>query len=647
MAFDQKNLYLLAECYNYLPGHYIVESLRRDFTFGKNDNFLVFIDPFNNLTDGFSFGSNAAGAQWDGLMHDGGQVDLSWDNRWTSAVRNYKDRWVFEAAIPFKTLRYKKGVRTWGINFSRMDLKSHEKSSWAPVPRQFPTASLAYTGTLLWESPPPDPGLNVSLIPYAMGDSHANFEAPSNHASSIKAGMDAKIALSSSLNLDLTLHPDFSQVEVDQQVTNLDRYELFFPEKRQFFLENGDLFANFGYDDLRPFFSRRIGLDAPISYGARLSGNLNKNWRMGAMDMRTTVVDTNATPARNYRVLAIQRRVFSRSSIRFLYVDMEAALPFQDSTKGVFDRYNRNAGLEYDLASADNLWTGKALVLKSWTSGQQGQDLAQAADLKYQSKSWMFDWHHEIVGQDYRADVGYIPRNGYVQFNPEASKTFFPKAGPILSHGPDLKVIYMTDLSLHPTDQTFQGSYLFSFRNQSTWNLYGIHSYVRLLRPFDPTNSGKDSLSSGTAYSWNRVGFEYDSKPQSLGTYILAASAGGYYDNGRLYSLSGQFGYRFQPVANVSVLATLNALQLPHPWGNTQFWLLGPKVDLTFSNTVFFTTYLQYNQQINNININARFQWRYQPASDVFLVYTDNYFPAPFMVRNRAIVLKVTYWLNK
>jgi hypothetical protein len=136
MTYDNDNLYLIAVNYHSLPGPYVVESLRRDFAFGKNDNFLLFMDPFEDLTNGFSFGANAAGAQWDGIMYEGGKVDLSWDNKWVSQVKNYEDRWVFEMAVPFKSIRYKKGITEWGINFSRLDLKTTEKSSWAPVPRK-------------------------------------------------------------------------------------------------------------------------------------------------------------------------------------------------------------------------------------------------------------------------------------------------------------------------------------------------------------------------------------------------------------------------------------------------------------------------------------------------------------------------------
>ncbi|MEP7259451.1 MAG: carbohydrate binding family 9 domain-containing protein, partial [Flavitalea sp.] len=157
MTYDEENLYILAECFNLVPGSYVVESLRRDFSYVKNDNFLLFLDPFEDATNGFSFGANAAGAQWDCNIYEGFKYDLNWDQKWISVVRNTKEKWVFEAAIPFKSIRYKRGSDRWGINFARLDLKATEKSSWTPIPRQFPTASLAYTGVLLWDAPPPSP----------------------------------------------------------------------------------------------------------------------------------------------------------------------------------------------------------------------------------------------------------------------------------------------------------------------------------------------------------------------------------------------------------------------------------------------------------------------------------------------------------
>lgn len=648
MTYDDANLYILATCFKVRPVPYMVESLRRDWTFGKNDNFIFFMDPFDDQTNGFTFGANAAGAQWDGMLYAGGSADLSWDNKWTSVVKNYPDKYIFEAAIPFKSIRYKKGITNWGINFSRLDINVAEKSAWAPVPRQFPTASLAYTGNLVWDSPPPEPGLNISLIPYALAGVSKDYENKTDANYRKDIGADAKIAVTSSLNLDLTVNPDFSQVEVDKQVTNLDRYELFFPEKRQFFLENNDLFGNFGYSNIRPFFSRRIGLGVPISFGARLSGSLNKNWRMGVMDMQTKSVDETGLPVQNFAVVALQRRVFSRSNIRFMFVNKQSLNydPLKDTTKPAYSQYNRNIGVEYNLASSNNLWTGKAMLVKSLSPGKVDDDYVHAANLQYLSKHWLLFWQHEIVGKNYNAEVGYVPRNNYIKLNPEIGYLFFPKGGPILSHGPLLNSTHYFDKSFNRTDDETFLTYRFNFRDQSTADAWVARDYVELLQPFDPTNSGKDTLATGTIHSWRSFGADYVSKPQKLFTFDFSTRYGGYYINGTRLNLSGDLGYRFQPYVSVTLNASYNHIDLPQPWGLTDLWLVGPRVDVTFTNTLYLTAFLQYNNQLKNINLNTRLQWRYKPASDFFLVYTDNYFPAPIAVRTRAVVLKFTYWWN-
>ena len=647
MSYDAENIYLLAVCFHKEQQKYMVESLKRDFSFGKNDNFLLFMDPFDDQTNGFTFGANAAGAQWDGMMYEGGKVDLSWDNKWTSVVKNYNDRWVFEAAVPFKSIRYKKGITTWGINFSRLDIIVAEKSSWTPVPRQFPTASLAYTGTLVWDEPPPEAGANISVIPYLLGGFNKNYSEKKPAYYRKDAGVDAKIAVTSSLNLDLTVNPDFSQVEVDRQVTNLDRYELFFPEKRQFFLENGDHFSNFGYATIRPFFSRRIGLNAPISFGTRLSGKINKDWRMGVMDMQTGKVDSLELPAQNFAVVALQRRIFSRSNIGFLFINKQSVnYKASDTAKHVYTAYNRNFGIEYNLASSNNQWTGKVMMLKSFSPGDPGKNWVHAANLLYTTRKWIAGWQHEYVGRNYSAEVGYVPRKNYIRINPVISRLFFPAKGKLVSHGPRLSSNYFFNTSLKKTDNSTFLIYNFNFRNQAIFNTWVAHDYVQLLLPFDPTNSGKDTLARGTKHDWKAWGTEYVSKPQSRFTFGFTTRYGGYYANGQRLNITTDLGYRFQPYVNIAINTSYNNIDLPLPWGHTDFWLIGPRIDVTMTNKLFFTAFIQYNEQQKNINVNTRFQWRYRPASDLFIVYTDNYYPSPLSVRNRALVLKFTYWWN-
>ncbi|WP_223308437.1 DUF5916 domain-containing protein [Maribacter polysiphoniae] len=646
MAYDDKHIYLIATFFNTTKGQNIVESLRRDFNFGKNDNFLLFLDPFNNQTTGFSFGSNAAGAQWDGTMFGGSSIDLNWDSKWISKVVSDEDKWVFEMAVPFKSIRYKDGVKEWGINFSRLDLKASEKSSWTPIPRQFPTASLAYTGVLVWDQPPPSQGSNISVIPYVLSSVSNDLEGESSFDK--KVGGDVKIGLTSSLNLDLTVNPDFSQVEVDRQVTNLDRFELFFPEKRQFFLENGDLFANFGYSSIRPFFSRRIGLGVPIRAGARVSGNLNEKWRLGVMDMQTAAVDATGLPSQNFGVLTLQRKVFGRSSIGLMVVNKESINYPQenDSITALYPKFNRNVGLEYNLASSNNMWDGKAFLLKSFSPDDEGNGITQAAHLEYKSRKWNWRIQEESVSENYRAEVGYVPRNGYIKTQSFLGYLFFPKSGQILSHGPTLNTSYYFNEDFERTDNTSYLLYSFAFRNRSSLDFFISDDFVELLSPFDPTRLGKQELAVGTKHRWNAFGWMYASKPQSLFTYTFDGRLGGYYEDGNRTSLTTELGYRFQPFVSLSANLNYNRIKMPAPWNTNEFWLIGSEVDITFTNKLFFSNLFQYNEQSKNFNLNSRFQWRYKPASDLFIVYTNNHLLDPYNGRTWSLTLKLNYWFN-
>jgi Domain of unknown function (DUF5916) len=269
LTFDDQNLYVGVVCYQRRED-YIVQTLRRDFGPGTGDVFNIMLDPTKDGLNGFSFGVGPLNVQREALISNGDQSSFEWDNKWYSRVTNYDDRWVAEIAIPFKTLRYnvQAGANTWHINFTRARLKNFEVTTWTHIPMVYRPQNLAFTGKLHWATPPPKPGVNISLIPYAIGNRSIDYARDENTLDLIERqartggnfGGDVKIAVTSGLNLDLTFNPDFSQVEVDRQVANLSRFELFFPELRQFFLENRDMFAMFGFPNSRPFFSRRIGL---------------------------------------------------------------------------------------------------------------------------------------------------------------------------------------------------------------------------------------------------------------------------------------------------------------------------------------------------------------------------------------------------
>jgi hypothetical protein len=272
--------------------------------------------------------------------------------------------------------------------------------------------------------------------------------------------------------------------------------------------------------------------------------------------------------------------------------------------------------------------------------------MMQAANLRYWTGNWDISWQHEYVGSDYNAEVGFVPRRGYINLSPQIGYLFFPKKGKILSHGPKLFSANYFDENFKRTDNTNYLAYNFNLRNRTSFTAWIANDYVMLQRPFDPTNKGGATLATASEHSWEAFGLEFSSRPQSLFTMALSTRYGGYYANGNRLNISSEFGYRFQPYVSIALSSSYNDIRLPEPWNTTKFWLVGPRLDVTMTNKLFFTGFAQYNEQSDNINLNTRLQWRYKPASDLFIVYTDNYLPAPFSVKNRFLVLKMTYWWN-
>ena len=642
MTYDDKAFYVAMIAYDTLPGKRPVESLRHDFAYLNNDNIGLYLDTFNDQTNGYCFGVNAAGAIRDGAVSDGKVNNQMWDCKWESKTKNFPDRWVTEMRIPFKSVRYKAGSDQWNVQFARYDMKLNEKSAWAPIPRQFPAASLAYAGRLQWDTPPPDPGLKLSLIPYLLGSTSRDNEEGEETKFRKEAGFDAKINLSSSLNLDLTLNPDFSQAEVDEQVTNLERYELYFPEKRQFFLENSDLFASFGSSEIRPFFSRRIGIDAPVAGGIRLSGKIGRDWRIGLMDMQTGNEDD--LPARNFFVTSLEKKVFARSNLAVIMVNKQNINTPSD-WQG--NRYNRMAGFEYNLASRNDFWTGKFFGLKSFSpNSDSSEEYAQGSDITYSRKSLLVEFREYYVGNNFNAEAGYVPRTDFIRLNPEATIKFYPKNSSLEYHGPQIGL----DNYFHPADMKLSDSkinlnYQLQFNNRAHLELITSTNQVMLRKDYDPTNQGNHFLPLGSNYNWTNASVLFTSDNLKLIKYGIQSGYGGFY-NGDKWFVSGNINYRYEPFGYISLTVSYNDLFLPQPWGRTGFLLLGTKLDITFTPRLFLTTYVQYNEQADNLNINTRFQWRYKPLSDLFIVYTDNYFPETMNSKKRALMLKISYWFN-
>lgn len=664
ILYDEHAIYVSAECYDsLLEKPFVVSSLKRDFSIVTSDGFVVTIDPFDDQTNGFSFGVTPQGAQREGAIESGGGfgVTTAWDNRWYSAVNTHKDKWVVEMKIPFKSIRYTPKIPYWRINFARQNLKINEMSTWVKVPRNFNISTLSYSGKMIWEKPPAKTPLNAAFIPYISYRNAHDFDN-NKKVDEPKTGFDAKLTVKGSRNLDITVNPDYSQVDVDEQQINLTQFELFFPERRNFFIENSDLFANFGFRQIRPFFSRRIGLRSgqaiPIAGGARLSGKLNRNMRIGLMNLTTSekVSDTNSTGRdyQNYTTAAFQHQVFKTSNIAGIFVNRQRI--GEKHTAAIGSDFNRVAGLDFNLQSPSNRWRGKAFYHQSFDPGKsKSESFAHATWLRYSTKKWTTEWNHEFVGKNFNAETGYTPRifqreykstphrMSYWRFEPMVSRTFFPKSKLINNVMVQMYHSHYLDSVYSSTNYEIKPNFMFTFQNSASF--FGSFNQIRnrLLFPFDPTGRNDTFIAAGV-YDYYNINSGFQTNKRRLLSFYTEHNIGTFY-GGPFLSNYAELSYRWQPWGIFSLKVNRNHINVPKVNLDEVIYLIGAKAELSFTSLIYFTTFIQYNTQIDNLNFYARLQWRFRPVSDLFIVYSDNYDIA-FKKKNRGIALKLTWWLN-
>ena len=673
MTYDDKNLYIIAVLHNVGPRKYVVESLQRDTRGVAYDGFYVILDTYKDRTNAFMFSVSPYGVQSEGLIVNGGNdsgsgrtglrsYSLTWDNKWISEAKIYDDCWIAEMAIPFKTLRFKEGEDAWNINFLRYDTEYGERSTWSPIPKNFRSFTLAFSKELKWDNPLGSPGKNISLIPYSAFRAAKNYEDNLPGSTNFTIGGDAKVAVSSALNLDLTINPDFSQVESDQQVTDLDRFELFYPEQRQFFLENSDLFSAFGSSDARPFFSRRIGIAKdtstgtnimnPLYFGARMSGNITNRLRVGVMTIQAAEEKEISLPSTNYSVASLQQMIGQRSNISMLFVNQQAFqnLPGEELTLSP-DEFNRTLAMDLNLTTPDNKWNGKGYYHRSFEQERQDSAYSLGISVNFKPKKWSVSSEFKSIGTNFNPKVGFVRRTNFNQIKSTIYHYFYPANGKVISHAPGFDFDVLKTGEYGVTDWDANLLYSISFRNTARASLRLRRQYTYLTKSYDPSGTDGPELEEGTDYAYNFIIASYRSDGRKAFSYELETNSGQYYNGTRL-NIGGELTYRVIPRGYISLNFDVNRIRLPEPYFDSNLFLFGPKFDITFTRSIFWTTYFQYNNQINNLNINSRFQWRYKPASDIYLVYTDNYFAGDggFIQFNRpktrAIVLKINYWLN-
>ena len=656
--------------------NYNTRSLQRDFRGGGIDQISLVFDTFNDATNAFIFGINPFGVRREGLIANGGtngnDFTTSWDVKWRGDAKIYDDHFTAEMAIPLTSLKFKEGETKWRFNSYRLDMQTNERTTWVNIPQNQPIFGMAYMGDMIFEKGLGKSRTPLAIIPYVNGIGAKDYENKED-LSSFKVGADAKVSVGNSLNLDLTVNPDFSTVEVDNFITNLTRFEVALPERRQFFVDNNDLFGSFGGGrDANPFFSRRIGIakdtsgttiENRIIGGLRLSGKINRDLRLGFFNIQTEKDQGNLIPSNNNMMLAMQQKVFSRSNIGFFVINRQRTNSIDTiaaNREYVMDQgisidslnlesnYNRVMGIDYNLASADNSWTGKIYAHKSFQPNDSEGNYSLGAFISKNTRNFSGFIDAVSIDEEFNSDLGFIPRKDILKLAGMVQGRFWPKKGKINRYMTQIfnVITWRPGLDHLYSDYRFNAEIAAVFKSLEEMGLSFTKRYVYLTSDFEPTGEeGAIKLPSNTGYHFNSVSLGFESDQRKLFNFRLGSEIGQFF-NGNRYSFESRFNLRFQPKVELGLGMQFDRIELPQPYSSTNIWLISPRATITFSKSVFWSTLVQYSNQRDNLGINSRLQWRFAPLSDLFLVYNDNYFVDTFMPRSRSINLKLTYWLN-
>ena len=656
--FDDDNLYAGIKV-NALANDFIIPSLRRDFNAGGSDNITLLFDTFNDGTNAFIFGTNPYGIKREMLLSGGGSelrgFTMAWDTKWKCKTAIKEDHYIAEMIIPLSAFKYREGETKWRFNSYQFDTQDNERNTWVNIPQNQFIFNLAYMGEMIFEKPLGKSKTPVSIIPYVNTITSKDFENDISQTD-IKFGGDVKFTIGNSLNLDVTINPDFSQVEVDQQVTNLTRFEISLPERRQFFIENSDLFADFGNNrDSNPFFSRRIGIakdangntiENNIIGGVRLSGKVNNNLRVGLLTMQTAEDIKNEIPTVNNAVITLQQKVFKRSNISIMFINKQATKEYDFLADE--DKYNRIIGLDYRMASEDNTWVGKYFLHKSFSPDIKDKNYSAGFSTQYFNRDFNVRLSGVYVGDNYESDLGFLRRTDIFKITPKIERTFWPIESTIQKHSFSITPIFIwkPELNFKNSDYVVISRWQASFKNTGEFTAEMYNRFTYLFSAFDPTGTdGAIALPIDSSYKYTTVSLGYRSDKRKTLSYQIEPSIGTFF-NGKKYSFEANLAWRIQPKFSGSLQINYDKINLPDPYPDASIWLIGPKVDLTFNKSIFWSTFIQYSSQQKNIGINTRLQWRFAPLSDLFIVYNDNYFSNGFAPRFKSLNLKLTYWLN-
>ncbi len=644
VVYTKDTLYIGVVCHDRTPAEMIVSGSRRDSSLDDSDAFLVSLDTFLDRQNGFVFGTNPAGIEFDGqVVNDGGGFNLNWDGSWEVRTQVGEFGWSAELAIPFRTLRYPgNGPEVWGINFQRNVRRRNEVSFWSPLPRQFDILHVSSSGTLVGIEVPAQ--RNLKLVPYVLREASRDLTLGDTRWKSRQAGgVDLKYSVSSSLTLDATVGTDFSQVEADEQQINLNRFNLYFPEKRPFFLENAGLFTVGDPGDVELFFSRRIGIAAngqliPIVGGARLSGKLGP-LRIGLLDMQTEEV-SGVAPGNNFGVARLGWELPNRSSIGALFAS-RAATSGDDGG----DPWNRTYALDgrwgigrYAMVSG--------FVAQTDSQAQPGDAANRSAQLKgeYDSAEWWLNGALTYVGAEFNPEVGFLRRKNYrkaqgmamYRYRPDQLLGFYELRPHIQIRG------YFKPDGFHESGEIHVDNH-WEWRNGYEVRTGMNFTHEGVVEPFEIAPGV--TVPAGS-YDHKEAEFFATTNQGSPVSLNLHTTLGGFF-GGRLTTVEPRLRLRGGDTFSATVGWERNQASLPS--GDFTTNLVRGRISYSFTTRLFAQALLQYNDRANLWSTNLRVGWLQTANAGLFVVYNENLdtedwtagWRAP-QLKNRSLIMKLS-----
>ncbi len=626
VAFDQTSVYVSFRVWESQPDRMIVNEMRRDSTQNilQNEAVAFILDTYYDRRNGALFHINAIGGRLDGQVTDERQYNSDWNPIWDYATGRFDGGWTLEAAVPFKSLRYRPGrEQVWGLNARRINRWKNEISYVTRVPNALGIRGIfqvSAAATLVGIEAPPG-ARSLELKPYAIFDltTDATVSPAIRNDVGGDAGLDVKYGVTQNLTADFTYNTDFAQVEADEEQVNLTRFSLFFPEKREFFLENQGLFqfggvtGRFGGDTPILFFSRRIGLDSGreigIQAGGRLTGRVGA-FSVGALNIRTDEDAGSNTPSTNFSVLRIKRDVLRRSSIGGIFTRRSVALNGAGS--------NETYGIDGTFAFFNN-FAINTYWARTRTEGRSTDDTSYRMDLNYNGDRYGVELERLRVGENFNPEMGFLRRDdlrkSFAQFR------FSPRPASIASIRKFSWIGSLTYIEDGPgrlETRESRGEAGIEFENSDSLNVSYTHTYEFLKQPF-PIAPGVTIPVGG--YSFGTLGVRFTMGQQRRSSGILSFQQGSFFGGDKTTVGYSRGRVEISPRLAIEPSVSMNRVTLPV--GSFTTNLLNSRLTYTLTPKMFVSGLVQYNSSRHSVAANVRFRWEYRPGSELFIVYND------------------------